>query len=1340
MSKRPSSLPSKIRIWQQNTHKSKKAHDYLLAQANPSDWDIILIQEPWLDSYGNARGSQYWRVLYPSNFLTTGRDRIRSIILINTNISTDSYISFDIQHSDITAIRLSGEFGHCSIFNIYNDCTNNDTLTTLDSFLTTSAHVARPTLNDHMLWLGDFNRHHPLWEENSNRHLFNNDTFIDPLLDLIREYDMTMALPLGIPTFETVTGNWTRPDNVWRSNNPDNPITICNVSAEIRPPFADHMPIVTILDIPISRSSAPPSRNVRLADFEKINKKLKERLTARCPAVLIENKNDFEPTVNLFIDIINEVLDEEAPLTKPCPYTKRWWTKELTDLKEDKNRLSNQAYKFRAIPNHPTAAKHKVAVNKFAEVLEATRSKHWTDWLEDISTQDVYIANKYVTSEPTDYSSARIPSLKTTVNGIPHVASTNTDKSEALSKTFFPPRPTTSAIPDDYEYPTPLPGINFFTRTRIRDAISKLHPYKAPGPDSIPNAVLMKCADTIIDHLFYIFRAVFDHDVYPARWLHSITLVLRKPGKPAYDVAKAYRPIGLLDTVGKLLSTLVANDLSYLAEKHSLLPATQFGGRPGRCTTDAMHLVTQRVKDAWRQGNVASALFLDIQAAFPNTVIDRLIHNMKARKVPSCYIRLAERMLRERFTRLKFDDFISDPISIDNGTTQGCPLSMLFYAFYNASLIEVAIKNLINQLALGFVDDSCFIAFAKTLDECHRILEDMMERAGGGFDWSFEHNSPYELTKLAGLDFPRSFRDTASSPITLTRTNPDRSQTKQIVQMVNSYKYLGVHFDSKLNWKIHTTKVIASATWWTNQLWRISKTAGGLPPSRVRQLYNTVAVPAFTYAADIWYTGTHKPAEGGNMKGSVGTTRLLRSVQRKAAKFITGALNTTAGDVMDIHANLLPIDLLFHKILFRAASRICTLPDTHPLFKLSRRAAGKYVKRHRSPMHNLFYLTRLHPAHTETITPIRRRPSYRTSFTTIICESKEKALELATTTNDQFPTRIYCDGSGFEGGIGAAAVLYQGPRLVKSLKYYLGPKSKHTVYEAEGVGITLGLHMLANLKSELADTVIIGVDSQATIKSLKNQRSHAGQYILDHIHDSAETLHEKQDSIQHKEQKAAAKRKKRRWKGRKRGVIDLQIQWVPGHMDFAPNERADEEAKKAAQGKSSDKKDLPKFLRRQPLPASISALRQDFNEKLQKRWSRRWKKSPRYRKHHAIDNSSPSKKWLKLVDGLRRNQSSLSAQLRTGHIGLNHHLSRIKRSDTPFCPHCRGITAETVRHFLLDCPEYAHERHILQRKLRREAGNLSYLLSNPTALLPLLRYVHSTKRLKPTLGSLHTSA
>jgi hypothetical protein len=145
------------------------------------------------------------------------------------------------------------------------------------------------------------------------------------------------------------------------------------------------------------------------------------------------------------MNIIQWTIAEYVPKTKPCPYTKCWWTKELSDLKNTKNCLSNKAHKFHDIVNHPDKIKHKEAVNTFAETLEQTVKSHWVDWLKNVSTKDIYIANKYVTNKPSDYPSARVPSLKmTTPQGAPSTASTNVEKAAALAQSFFPPPPFTS--------------------------------------------------------------------------------------------------------------------------------------------------------------------------------------------------------------------------------------------------------------------------------------------------------------------------------------------------------------------------------------------------------------------------------------------------------------------------------------------------------------------------------------------------------------------------------------------------------------------------------------------------------------------------------------------------------------------------------------------------------------------------------------------------------------------------------------------------------------------------------------------------------------------------------
>ena len=152
--------------------------------------------------------------------------------------------------------------------------------------------------------------------------------------------------------------------------------------------------------------------------------------------------------------------------------------------------------------------------------------------------------------------------------------------------------------------------------------------------------MLIKCCEALIDHLYFIFKAVCKFNMYHPRWLESIIIILHNISKTSYNVAKSYHSIGLINTIPKLFLTLCSKHISFLTEKHNLLLLSQFGGRPGRNMADVMLLVTHKIKEAWRKGKVTAMLFLDIQGAFSNILKDQLIHNMHMRQVPNCFINI----------------------------------------------------------------------------------------------------------------------------------------------------------------------------------------------------------------------------------------------------------------------------------------------------------------------------------------------------------------------------------------------------------------------------------------------------------------------------------------------------------------------------------------------------------------------------------------------------------------------------------------------------------------------------------------------------------------------------
>ena len=119
----------------------------------------------------------------------------------------------------------------------------------------------------------------------------------------------------------------------------------------------------------------------------------------------------------------------------------------------------------------------------------------------------------------------------------------------------------------------------------------------------------------------------------------------------------------------------------------------------------------------------------------------------------------------------------------------------------------------------------------------------------------------------------------------------------------------------------------------------------------------------------------------------------------------------------------------------------------------------------------------------------------------------------------------------------------------------------------------------------------------------------------------------------------------------------------------------------------------------------------------------------------SIDDSLPSKKFIQLTALLPRRHASLLIQLRTAHAPLNYHLHRIAKVDSPSCPEC-GHPRETVAHFVLDCVAFGAARARMSYRLGPAAYSLQALLTEPTALRHLFRYIHDTRRFAASYGNL----
>jgi hypothetical protein len=685
----------KINIWQQNVNKSPASQHDLISSKYLIEIgvNIVALQEPAINYFNKTIATKDWVPIYPSTH-SKHPNKTRSVTLIRATLTLDSWQQLDFPSGDVTVIQLVGNWGKLTIFNIYNDGQHNGTVNLLTDYGHRNANVLGDGTagNAHTVWLGDFNRHHPHWDDPGDTRLFTNEAInaAEVLIGAVAEAGLEMALLSNIPThLHNVSKRWSRLDNVFLSDHSLDTLISCVTLPEQHGVCTDHLPILTKLDLEASETPPRAMRNFREVDWEQFHNALETKLSQLSPPSDLNTQAQLDRACTELTNALQETINANVPVTTICAKTKRWWTKELTMLRKKAKKLGRESYKHRNKPFHYTHAMHTDANKHYHRILESTKKQHWHDWLERVEDPDIWTVQKLLATPASDGGNSKIPVLKYKTNGVEHAARTSEEKGHALAKSFFLAKPRLEPPVDNIEYPPQCSKADRIPRAAVLRQLRKLKPYKAPGPDGIPNIVLTKCADLLVDRLYYIYAAIYNKRIYYAPWKVFNTIVLCKPGKPNYEVPKAYRPIALINTLWKVLTAILAEQLTFFAEKHQLLPSHHFGGRPGRTTTDAMHLLTHRIKSAWRKGQVAAVLFLDIERAFPNAVPSKLIHNLKKRRVPKKLINFTAGMLEGRITTLKFDDYTSAPIPIDNGIGQGDPMSMALYQFYNADLLDI---------------------------------------------------------------------------------------------------------------------------------------------------------------------------------------------------------------------------------------------------------------------------------------------------------------------------------------------------------------------------------------------------------------------------------------------------------------------------------------------------------------------------------------------------------------------------------------------------------------------------------------------------------------------------
>ncbi|TWW53378.1 putative RNA-directed DNA polymerase from transposon BS [Takifugu flavidus] len=294
------------------------------------------------------------------------------------------------------------------------------------------------------------------------------------------------------------------------------------------------------------------------------------------------------------------------------------------------------------------------------------------------------------------------------------------------------------------------------------------------------------CAAELGEPLQRVFNLSLELGKVPTLWKTSCIIPVPKKNRPSE--LNDFRPVALTSHLMKTLERLFLNLLRPQVQHAE--DSLQFAYRDKVGVEDAIIYLLHRVHSHLDKGSgTARILFLDFLSAF-NTIQSLVLQdNLLQMRVDPCLVAWISSYLTDRPQFVRMKDTTSDTVVSSISAPQGTMLSPILFTLYTSDFCYNSEMCHIQK----FADDTAIVGCIRDdeEEEYRCLVRDFVA-------WC--HNNSLQLntskTKELVIDFGRD----------RPRPRPVQIGTEE-VEGVQTYKYLGLWLDNRLDWTSNTRQL-----------------------------------------------------------------------------------------------------------------------------------------------------------------------------------------------------------------------------------------------------------------------------------------------------------------------------------------------------------------------------------------------------------------------------------------------------------------------------------------------------------------------------------------------------